>query len=250
MSATLNKNIVLLARYISRFGLVKGPFSYLWLRLSSFGKFNTIGLLKHKFYLRRGTSDREVFEQIFIDRQYEFKLGFVPKMIIDCGANIGLSAIYFANKFPDAKIIAIEAELSNFEMLKMNCSHYPNIICLHNAVWHKEETLTIEDPGKGHFSFKTTNTRTGHQKVETVTLQSLMTRYNIDSIDLLKIDIEGAEYELFSINYDEWLSKTTVIVVEVHDWFRGGTSAVLIKALARYNFGIGAQGEGFVCARV
>jgi hypothetical protein len=73
---------------------------------------------KDTMTLRPNTSDMDVFQQIFVNEEYEFSLDTDPAVIIDAGANIGLASIYYSIKYPKAKIIAIEPELSNYELLK------------------------------------------------------------------------------------------------------------------------------------
>ncbi|HEY7772510.1 MAG TPA: FkbM family methyltransferase, partial [Marinagarivorans sp.] len=82
---------------------------------------------KHPFILRIPSSDVPTYQQVFIDREYQFKVSKQPKVIVDAGANIGLAAIYFANQYPNAKIIAIEPEKGNFDQLTANTKPYPNI---------------------------------------------------------------------------------------------------------------------------
>ena len=84
---------------------------------------------KHPIVLRKGTSDKDVFNQIFIKQEYNYNFweNYNPKFIIDCWANIWYSTIYFANRFPDALIYAIEPETSNYEIILKNISNYKNI---------------------------------------------------------------------------------------------------------------------------
>src|SRR5271166_1471460 len=79
-------------------------------------------------HLRLKTSDESTYAQTLLWGQYAFDLPFSPKVIVDAGANIGMASIYFAHKYPEAKIIAIEAEGSNFDMLTRNIRPYPAII--------------------------------------------------------------------------------------------------------------------------
>jgi len=69
----------------------------------------------------------ETFYQIFIREEYEIEHERPVNVILDCGANIGLAAIYYIHKFPDAQIISIEPEESNCEMLEENTRLYPGI---------------------------------------------------------------------------------------------------------------------------
>ncbi len=75
---------------------------------------------KGSLFLRPNTSDLDVFQQVFIEEEYEFALDRDPEVIIDAGSNIGLASIYYSIKYPDAKIIAIEPEGSNYILLKEN----------------------------------------------------------------------------------------------------------------------------------
>ena len=71
--------------------------------------------------LRLNTSDIPTFEKIFVHLEYQVDRIIDPKVIIDAGANIGLSAIYFSNKYPSANIIAIEPETFLFKLLEPSC---------------------------------------------------------------------------------------------------------------------------------
>lgn len=101
------------------------------------------------FVMRYPASDAKVFAQIFIDRDYEFAVMTEPAVIVDAGANIGLSAIYFANRYPHAKVIALEPEGRNFALLKQNVAPYANIVPLQTALWHRNAEVPILDAGRG-----------------------------------------------------------------------------------------------------
>ena len=109
----------------------------------------------HSFILRNQTSDVETFRQVFIHKEYDFVLEKPPQLIVDAGANIGLASLYFASKYPDAKIIAIEPEASNYELLQRNVEPYTNIIALQSALWHEDGKVLISDSGGGHWAFVT-----------------------------------------------------------------------------------------------
>jgi hypothetical protein len=73
-------------------------------------------------------------------------------------------------------------------------------------------------------------------KVNTLTVDRLTDLVKIDTGDIFKIDIEGAEKELLSFNYEKWLEKTNVIIIELHDRFRGGCPEKLNNATKSYKF--------------
>ncbi|SEF98987.1 FkbM family methyltransferase [Parabacteroides chinchillae] len=114
-----------------------------------------------RFYLRLGTSDIGILEQIFCSKEYEIALSS-PKYIIDCGANIGLATCYFKEKWPEANVIAIEPEDSNFELLNLNTVNLSNVNLLKAAVWNKSSYLSFNssDANFDAFSVKESNTCT------------------------------------------------------------------------------------------
>jgi FkbM family methyltransferase len=184
------------------------------------------------FTLRFPSSDIDTFEQIFVGNEYDFLVETQPRVIVDAGANIGLASIYFANRYPEAKIIAIEPEQSNFELLRENVAPYANIIPLQAALWHKNEEIDLIDPGRGKWGFMTQNKESEPNPattspdaichtVKAVTVDRLMDEYALDRINILKIDIEGAEKEVFS-NTASWIDKMDSIVIELHDYLRPG----------------------------
>jgi hypothetical protein len=82
--------------------------------------------VKEPIYLRVPSSDLDTFEQVFRNGEYDFRASN-PRFIIDAGANVGLASILFASRYPSARIIAIEPEQSNFDLLKENVAPYPSI---------------------------------------------------------------------------------------------------------------------------
>lgn len=75
----------------------------------------------------------------------------------------------------------------------------------------------------------------------------IMEQQGKSQIDLLKLDIEGAELELFAEDYQHWLSNTQILMIELHDWFRKGCSKSFFSALLHYDFSITPKGENFIC---
>jgi len=183
---------------------------------------------RYPFTLRIPSSDVETYKQVFIDQEYDFLVKTQPKVIIDAGANIGLASIYFANKYPSAKIIAIEPEQSNFEMLKENVTPYPNVIPIQAALWNKNEEINLIDPGHGKWGFMTDMKnssvslpgKTCH-KVTAMTIDKIMNDYDLKKIDILKIDIEGAEKEVFD-DTSSWIEKVDSLIVELHERIKAG----------------------------
>ena len=177
-------------------------------------------------YLKCGTSDIGMFDQIFAKQEYDFVVQKPPEVIVDAGANIGLASIFFANRYPDARIIAIEPESSNYEMLKMNVAPYVNIIPLHAVLWCKNEEIKLVDPGLGECGFMTKGKENNGEelgsmrhKVLGMTVDTIMEKYGLKRIDILKIDIEGAEREVFK-DTSAWIEKIDALVIELHERMR------------------------------
>jgi FkbM family methyltransferase len=188
--------------------------------------------IKFPFYLRFNTSDVPTFDQIFMAQEYDFKVKTPPKVIVDAGANIGLTSILFANRYPEAKIIAIEPEASNYEMLKMNVAPYSNISPMKVALWNKNDEINLVDPGFGKWGFMTQGVEYEGEvthKVNSLTIDKIMEDNGIDKIDILKIDIEGAEREVF-MNSSSWIGNVDSLIVELHERMKSGCNRSFYNA--------------------
>lgn len=147
-----------------------------------------------------------------------------PKLIIDAGANIGYSSIFFANRYPKARVIAVEPERSNYEMLVKNAGPYPHIVPIDAAVWPKKAHLETENPNAKKWSIRIQESSSvGSSPVESVTIEEIFQNYSencSENIDILKLDVEGSEKDIFESSYKFWLDRTNIII-ELHDRFTG-----------------------------
>jgi FkbM family methyltransferase len=189
--------------------------------------------LKHPIYLRNKTADIPIFHDVFKSEGYNFNFDFDPKVIIDCGAGIGLESVIFANKYPNALIYSVEPEKAEFQILLKNTEKYPNIKCLNYRICNKTADLKAVD--------------NGFDGAEVVSIEEIMQRRGIDGVDILKINIKGFEKELFAENFEKWLPKTKAIMIELHDRAREGCTKSLFNALADYDFSIFPSGSYLVC---
>lgn len=137
-------------------------------------------------------------------------------LIVDCGANIGLSARYFAEEYPLAKIVAIEPDFGNIELAKANCADKENVDFRNCAIGSTSGFVTIANTEDFSNAFRTeiNNSTDG---IPLVTMEDILTEFEDHELFLVKVDIEGFEDDLFSKN-TEWLNKTTILVIELHDW--------------------------------
>jgi len=200
------------------------------------------------FYLRQNTSDVNVFEHIFAENQYNVKFDFKPKYILDLGANIGLASIYFNNRFPDATIFAVEPDGANFEMLLKNTESYEKIHCFQYGIWDKSANLEIYDTGNGHWAFMTREAdHVNDNTIEAKSIDELMQEFNIPGIDILKIDIEGSEKQIFENGSDKWIPKVRSLIIELHDRHKEGCAKAFFKALSSYDFSLRLRQENLIC---
>ena len=208
--------------------------------------------IAHPVRLRIGTTDVATYRQVLVSRQYDFDEPDHARFIIDAGANIGLSAVFFANRFPEAKIIAIEPEDSNYRMLCENAAPYPGIRPVRAALWRDNEDLFLFDKGHGNHGFqisedsKDKGSRVG--AVLGLTVDAIMREAGVEKVDLLKIDIEGAEREVFE-GCSDWIRKVGVLMVELHDEIKPGCEAAFRKATGGFT-AAEERGETIMCQLV
>jgi len=134
------------------------------------------------------------YREIFLEQIYKFSVDKTCPLIIDCGANIGLSVIYFKYLYPEARIVAFEPDPEIFSVLQRNVRRFgfTDVELYQNAVWTSNGELAFRSTGAGDGRVMTEDQEKGLIRVPTVRLDDFMNQ----KIDFLKIDIEGAEYEV------------------------------------------------------
>jgi FkbM family methyltransferase len=154
-------------------------------------------------------------------------------LIIDCGANIGLSAAYFAEVFPGAKLVAIEPEEGNFRLARRNCVA-ANIDFVHAAIASEDTAGILIDPGLGGWGYRVAEQKAGDLRMMSINGILADPIYSASEPFIVKIDIEGFEAELFSKN-TEWVDQFPLLIIELHDWMlpRERTSANFLSVMAR-----------------
>jgi len=199
--------------------------------------------IKHPLTIRKIRADMQSFNNTFIDPYLEKKTYLSDaKFVIDAGANIGFTAVLFANWWPNCKIISIEPDKENYELALKNTAHYPNITVINAGLWNKEAKLRIEAGQEDGFVVREVNDNSIEVKDENLTtgisIDYLLSTYNISQIDFLKMNIEGSEKEIFTENYKSWLPKTKSMLIELHDGKNAGCSKAVFKAVNEYNFAV------------
>ncbi len=184
-----------------------------------------------RLHLRINTTDLATLLQMFWNREYEFELAVAPRVIVDAGANVGYASLYFAARYPDARIFAIEPEAMNFKQLQKNTVDNAQIVPIHAALWNQDATLAVVDVGEGSWGFRVRaqKEREPGIGVRGITMASLMAEYRLDRVDILKLDVEGAEKEIFE-DSAAWIDSVGVVVAELHDKYRIGCSRAFYNA--------------------
>ncbi|HBH54265.1 MAG TPA: hypothetical protein DDY91_20465 [Planctomycetaceae bacterium] len=203
--------------------------------------------------LRLRSSDFFVYGQVLVEREYELPLCREPETIIDAGANIGLASIHFAQRYPRARILAIEPEPSTFDLMRRNVAPFPQVVPIHAALWDHVTTLNLFGSTRGSAAVRTREANpsaTGKHdlgSVPTVTIPQLLREHGFAQVDLLKIDIEGAERTVFD-RAESWIDRVGAIMIETHDRFEPGCT--LAFAAATTDFPVAwREGEHLVAAR-
>lgn len=202
----------------------------------------------HPLFLRPGTSDLSAFLQIFTHRQYEC-LSYVknPELIVDCGANVGYASAYLLNRYPTARVIAIEPDPENVEICRMNLFPYgTRARILAAAIWDHPARLAIRrNPAGREWSTQVAEASPDHSGVvRGMDMASIFDLGGGHDVDLLKIDIEGAELQIFGSDAAKWLRKVKNIAVELHS---EESRQALFRALADFDYGNFCFGELTIC---
>lgn len=193
-------------------------------------------------YVRPGSSDQYVFNQVFLNKEYDLDIG-QPAFIVDAGANIGLATVLFAYRFPNATIVALEPDGDNYRVLKENTKRFPNVVAVQKALWSHRTNLRVENPEAENWEFRVIEDDNGH--IPAVGIGDVMRECGALFIDLLKLDIEGAEVEVMR-SADQWIDSVGVIVAETHDRFRPGSSRAVDDAVRGRDVETQQYGENVV----
>ena len=187
------------------------------------------------FRHRPTRADRGVVAQIFEAQDYS--LGRLQRgaelvalygemrrpLILDFGANIGAAAVYFGMHFPRAHIVALEPQAENFELLKENVAGL-DVDARLAAVGSRDGEAALVDPGEGEWGYRTAAGRGVRvESAARLVAEKLGAGY---APYIAKIDIEGAESELFAGD-TAWADRFPLVIIELHDWLlpRAGSSA-------------------------
>lgn len=214
--------------------------------------------------IRPNTSDSASFRQIFTDEE----LGPIslpldsPSLILDCGAYVGYSSYYLLSKFPSSRVLAVEPDRDNFEILALNLREFVEqrrAALLQCAVWSELSTLAPSSPpfrdgrewSRSFEPYDQERPALSYLGLAVPTLLNTLSPSR--QIDLLKMDVEGAETVIFASttsNDLSWLDRINQIAIELHDDSpHGPATPVFLAAIKDRGFELSKSGELTIARR-
>ena len=182
-------------------------------------------------------SDAFIFGEVFNHRYYDVGLPQKPTTILDLGANIGLTAIYFARLYPDAEIACVEPMPSNLRQLRQNLEMNRVDAKVFAAAIDVEDGEVIMEAHPMDYGHKVMGAAVSgalSTKCGAISVPTIMRRMGWERIGLLKMDIEGHEKTLFSRDCG-WLNLVDAMLIECHDGFFSGDDLAVLTAKYGFN---------------
>jgi FkbM family methyltransferase len=208
-----------------------------------------------RIFLRERGSDIRTFKEVLEEQVYSAVLAKLPacRTIIDLGANIGLTSLYLAAHFPDSHLFSVEPNADTYDVLRSNLQRLiadGRCRILQGAVWSAERPLVADaSQGADHFSAFATREPSVNDISETTIAGYTMARIIAESgfsfIDLVKVDIEGAEVQLLKGDRS-WLNRVGAIAIEFHGESR--STSAFDEIMAEHHFTIRDDGSHTVLA--
>jgi len=261
MGQLFKRGMLMFHRFVSAFG-ARGALTFWNLYVGRKGKVVRVSLpMGIRVWVRKRSSDGMVYRQLFLDREADLTLfpqgaSVVRKyleilasarlpLIIDCGANNGMSSIFLASLFPRAIVAAVEPSEDNFKLLAQNVAPLELIKPIRAAVWDTRAHLKILNPQSSPCALRTQEGDEGDpQAIQAITVPDLLERFPDCEPLLIKVDVEGAEHNIFRSN-TSWVDKVSLLIVELHDWMfpHVGTSANFLERVSRLGCDFVVRGE-------
>ncbi len=187
------------------------------------GEQSTFTYKQHEVCYRIGSSDAgDALEILFSGKRCIYRLppSFQPNVVWDIGANIGLATLYFKKQYPQARVYAFEPQRDNVDLLKRNTAALSQVVIAPYALGKQSGSVTgAAKSNRSTNSFSTVLYQDDQLTTESVAMRSVsevLQEHNETIVDLIKIDTEGAEYEILSAFPRETLRETSVVVGELH----------------------------------
>jgi len=196
--------------------------------------------------LRVGTSDILAYADIILHEQYAAPVAPPVSFVLDAGANVGITAAYLLDRFPDARLVALEPDPINAALCRSNLTQFGSrATVLQAALTPTPTRVRMRAALQGTWAASIDEDPNG--EIEGIDVASLCARFGVEQIDILKIDIEGAELELFSHPDRTWLARVRTVLVELES---AASEAAFFSALSTQPFRYARYGEITAATRV
>lgn len=177
---------------------------------------------------------RILFEELFLKNEYYFITKKKEPVIFDCGANIGFATLYFKWLYPNSKVFSFEPDPETFQLLKFNIesNNLSNVTLINAAVSTENGKLSffVDKSKPGIMGMSVVEGRISDQteiEVDAISIQSILKKHNLKTIDFLKMDIEGAENDVMrGLSENGTLSKINQMAIEYHHNISGSKSSL------------------------
>jgi FkbM family methyltransferase len=208
-----------------------------------------VPVFSHRAWLRSGSTDLSMLRQIVLDREYAPLEHLELKTIIDCGAYAGYSSSFFLSRFPGARIVAVEPDPDNIEMCRRNVDQYgERIRVIRGAVWSHNAMVELQRGDSGEWSTSVRPAEApGSEPIQAIDVPTVIEAIGGVSVDLLKIDIEGAEVEVFGASDTRWINSVRNIAIELHG---PQCREAFLAAMQPYDYELLESGELTICRNI
>ena len=165
----------------------------LYHKLGNEDKIKRASINGHMFHFKKTEEMVHAYREIFITDIYRFRSDNPRPLIIDCGAHIGMSLVFFKQLFPNSRILAFEPDPESFSLLQENTRAFSDITLEPKAVWIHNKGVSFEQ--RGDMSSRIVDGATENIPVKTISSARLRD-YLTEPVDMLKMDIEGVEIDV------------------------------------------------------
>jgi len=175
--------------------------------------------LKHRIQIRNNPIDQQTLLSTFLDQFHlppKGALDCKKPVILDLGSNIGLTCCHYKYLYPDSIIYGYELNKTNYKIAADNTSFYSDITLFHQGVWFKNDVLSYSlDNNNDAYKIEVLDkSKENIQVANLLSIEEIVDRF--EKVDFLKMDIEGAEIEIFEKSNPTWLSKVKSLNIEFH----------------------------------
>lgn len=172
----------------------------------------------HLISVRLGTTDWWVYDEIFQACEYDsvLRAGLTEVgTIVDLGANVGFSVLFWRLMFPTARIIAVEPDPGCARVLLRNCVDDVNVLLIQSGITDRDGVARlVSHQGEWDGRIEDASVATGRQ-VTTMRMDTLLRKIGSPRVDLLKIDVEGGERRIIE-TCGSWIMSVRHLIIELH----------------------------------